>query len=123
MPYDLKYHAEQDYIEATLTDRLTMGVVRNYLAKLLPVLEKTDCRRVLTDARKAESQSTARDILQFPEMLAASPLTQRLKRAILIKPGASGFDLLEIISNLQGQNVQLFTEQDKALEWLLSDED
>ncbi len=121
MPYNIEYQQDADYIEAVFTDCITMGVIQTYLPKLLPVLEQTGCKRVLTDAREAKFPSTVRDILQLPKMLAASPLTRGLKRAILYKEWANGFDLYEIISNMQGQNVQIFTDREAALEWLLSD--
>jgi hypothetical protein len=121
MPFNIEYDAEQDCIFSTFIGEITMGVTKEYIAALLPVLEKTGCRRVLSDSRSAELKLTSRDILQFPKMAEASPLTANLKRAVLASPGTSGYELYETLSTMQGQNVKVFQTRAEALQWLLED--
>lgn len=118
MPFDIEYDEEQDCIYSTFIGGITMSVVKEYIEALLPVLEKTGCRRVLSDSRKAELKLSSMDIMQFPKMAEASPLLKDLRRAVLASPGTSGYELYETLSNMQGQNVHLFPSRAEALEWL-----
>jgi hypothetical protein len=122
MPFNIEYDAEQDCIFSTFIGEITMAVTKEYIAALLPVLERTGCRRVLSDSRRATLKLTSRDILQFPKMAEASPLTASLKRAVLASPGTSGYELYETLSTLQGQNVKVFETRADALQWLLADD-
>ncbi len=61
------------------------------------------------------------DIMGFPKMAGASPLTKNLKRAVLASPGTSGYELYETLCNMQGQNVQIFSTRADAMTWLMSD--
>ncbi len=99
-----------------------MQLVREYIAALLPILKKTDCRRLLSDSRNAELQLSSMDILQFPRLAAASILTMRLKRAVLSTPGTSGYELYETLSKLQGQKLKVFSDYEEALKWLLGED-
>ncbi|WP_372807194.1 hypothetical protein [Pontiella sp.] len=121
MPFNIEYDADDDLIVATFTGEVTMPLVKDYLAALLPVLEKTGCRRLLSDSRNAKLNVTAMDILRFPKIADLSPLTATLRRAVLAAPGTSGYELYETLSNAQGQNVRLFPSRAEAMKWLLAE--
>jgi hypothetical protein len=121
MPFNIEYDADQDCIFSTFIGKITMKIVREYIAALLPILEETGCQRVLSDSRTAELQLSSLDILQFPKMAEASPLLTRLKRAVLASPGSSGYELYETLSEIKGQRVQLFNSREEALKWLSED--
>jgi hypothetical protein len=121
MSYEINYDEEQRRIDVTFTGKVTMPVVREYIATLLPILEETQCSRLLSDCLNAEIQLTSMDIMQFPKLAEQSPLTARLKRAVLVTPGTSGYELYETLSNIQGQNVKAFSDRAEALRWLMAD--
>ena len=118
MKFDIQYDADQDCIFATFNGRVTMSVVHEYIAALLPILEETDCRRLLSDSREADIHLTSSDIMHFPKLAAESPLTARLKRAVLATPGTSGYELYEILSKVTGQQLRVFETKEEALKWL-----
>ena len=120
MIFDIKYDAEQECIFVVFNGRITMSVVREYIAALLPVLEETDCKRLLSDCREAEVHLTSSNIMQFPKMAAESPLTARLKRAVVATPGTSGYELYEILSKVTGQQLRVFKTREEAMEWLMA---
>ncbi len=120
MPFKIEYHAEQDYMESTFTGPVDMALVREYISALLPVLEETGCRRLLNDSTEARIQFSSLDILQFPKLAAASPLTAELKRAAVAARGSSGYEMYATLSRIQGQNLNVFTDRDAALKWLLA---
>lgn len=122
MPFDISYLAEEDYIVATFTGVINMKLVNDYLAALLPILEETGCTRLLSDSSAAQLQLSSMDILKFPKLASASPLTARLKRAALAAEGTSGYEMYATLSKIQGQNLQVFTDRKEAIEWLLSDQ-
>lgn len=123
MPYDIKYIEKEDYIVATFTGVVNMTLVHDYIAALLPILEKTGCKRLLSDSTEAQMQVTSMNILKFPKMADESPLTAQLKRAVLAAEGTSGYEMYATFSKMQGQNLRVFTDRDEAIQWLLSEED
>ena len=118
MIFDIQYDSDQDCIFATFNGRVSMSVVRDYITALLPILEETDCLRLLSDSREADIHLTSSDIMQFPKLAAESPLTARLKRAVVATQGTSGYDLYETLSKVSGQQVRVFTTKEDALSWL-----
>ena len=120
MPFEITYNDKDDYILAIFTGQIHMPMIREYLEALLPVLEETGCRRLLSDSTQAQVHVTSADIMQFPKMAEASPLTAALKRAALASEGSSGYEMYETLSRMQGQELQVFTDRDEALHWLLS---
>jgi hypothetical protein len=118
MIFDIQYDSDQDCIFATFNGRVSMSVVRDYITALLPILEETDCLRLLSDSREAEVHLTSSEIMQFPKLAAESPLTARLKRAVVATQGTSGYDLYETLSKVSGQQVRVFTTKEDALSWL-----
>jgi hypothetical protein len=122
MPFKIEYHAEHDYVESTFTGPIGMPLVRDYIAALLPVLEKTGCSRLLNDSTRAQIQFSSFDVLQFPKLAAVSPLTAGLKRAALAATGSSGYQMYATLSKIQGQNLNVFTDREDALKWLLAEE-
>ena len=122
MPFTIEYKGDQDYILSTFTGPITMALVHQYIDALLPVLEDTGCQRLLSDSANAQLQVTTMDIMQFPKMAEASPLTTALKRAALAPDGTSGYEMYETFSKIQGHDVRVFKDRSEALEWLLSDD-
>ena len=123
MPFTIQYIEDQNYILSTFTGPITMAVIQKYVDELLPVLQDTGCQRLLSDSTEAQLQVTTMDILQFPKIAEASPLTSALKRAALAPDSTSGYEMYETFSKIQGQEVRVFTDRTEALEWLLSDTD
>lgn len=121
MPFTIEHITDRDYLLATFTGPFTMALVREYIEALLPILEATGCQRLLSDSTAAQIQLSSKDIMQFPKMVEASPLTTALKRAALAPAGASDYEMYETFSKIQGQDVRVFTDRSEALEWLLSD--
>ncbi len=120
MPFHIEYDPEQDIITVTFTGAITMALVKEYLAALLPILEKTHCTRLLSDSRSCEVELSSLDIMQFPRMAEASPLTACLKRAVLVNPGTSGYELYATLSTNRGQQVKVFHNKAEAEAWLLA---
>ena len=121
MAFEINYHADEDCIFVSFSGRISMPIVRKYLELLLPILEETGCTRLLSDCLDAEINLTSTDIMQFPKLAAASPLTARLKRAVVAAPGTSGFELYEALSRIMGQRLKVFRSREAALEWLMAD--
>ncbi|MDF7822889.1 hypothetical protein P4B35_02605 [Pontiellaceae bacterium B12227] len=123
MPFNIEYDQDEDCIVATFIGEIGMTTVKEYIAALLPVLESTGCRRVLSDSRNGELKLTSLDIMQFPKMAKSSPLTAGLRRAVLARQGRSGYDLYATLCNLQGQQVKVFSSRTEAMKWLRGDEE
>jgi hypothetical protein len=123
MPFEITYDAADDYVLATFTGQIHLPLVREYIAALLPVLEETGCRRLLSDSTQAQIHLSDADIIQLPRMAEASPLTAALKRAALASEGSSGYAMYETLSKMQGQNLRVFSDRNEALQWLLSDQE
>ena len=122
MPFEIQYDADMDCILATFIGKITMPLIKEYIAALLPVLEETGCERLLSDSRTAELQVSSMDILQFPKMAEAYPLIAKLKRAALASPGTSGYEMYQALSEIKGQRVKVFTNREDALAWLFEED-
>jgi hypothetical protein len=123
MPFNIEYDSDQDYIVATFIGDIDMSMVKEYIAALLPALERTGCKRVLSDSRNGELKLTSMDIMAFPKMADASPLTSGLKRAVLAPSGMSGYEMYATLCNMQGQQVKVFSTRAEAMEWLMSEKE
>ena len=121
MPFNIEYDMDQGCIVATFIDEINMVVVKEYIEALLPILKETKCKRVLNDSRNGDLNLTSFNIMQFPKMADASPLTSGLKRAVLAPSGKSGYELYATLCNLQGQQVKVFSSRVEAIKWLNSD--
>ena len=121
MPFTIEHIQDDDYLLVSFTGPFTMSIVRDYISALLPILEETGCRRLLSDSTAAEIQITSKDIMHFPKMAETDPLTASLKRASLAPEGTSGYEMYETFSKIQGQDVRVFNHRSDALAWLLSD--
>lgn len=119
MPFEIRYDTDQDCIFSTFIGAITMPLVREYIAALLPILEETGCIRVLNDSRTAEVQVSSMDILNFPKLAEASPLTAQLKRAVLPSKGTSGYAMYQAMSEVYGHNLKVFPSREEAIQWLL----
>ena len=123
MPFTIECIGDQGYILSTFTGPITMALVHEYIDALLPILEETGRHSILSVSTDAQIQVTTMDIIQFPKMAEASPLTTDLKRAALAPVGTSGYEMYETFSRIQGHSVRVFTDRPEALVWLLSDTD
>lgn len=123
MIFDIKYDPEKDCIFVKFSGRISMPIVSKYLEELLPILEDSKCNRLLSDCLEAEVHLSSSDIMQFPKIAAESPLTDRLRRAVVATPGTSGYELYEILSKVMGQPVRVFKTREEAMEWLMDDAD
>ena len=121
MPFEISYDAEHECVIAVFTGKITMTLVREYIAAVTPLLEEHDCQRLLSDSREGTLELSATDILTFPKLADESPLTARCKRAVLAPPKKSGYVMYEALSLIRGHKVRVFTDREKAMEWLLSD--
>ena len=121
MPFEISYDAEHECVVSVFTGKITMPLVREYIAAVVPVLEEHDCRRVLSDSREATLELSATDILTFPKLADESPITAQCRRAVLAPPKKSGYMMYEALSLIRGHKVRVFTDRDKAMEWLLND--
>ncbi|MDZ8118747.1 hypothetical protein [Pontiella agarivorans] len=121
MPFNIEYDADEEIVVSTFIGEITMTVIKEYIAALLPVLEETRCRKLLSDSRNGALKVSSIDILKFPKMAEASPLTSRLKRALLTRPGTSGYEMYATMCNAHGQSVKLFNSRAEAIAWLHAD--
>ena len=78
------------FLEEYYTEARRAGIFFfRYDPEEMPVVESTGCHRVLSDSRSGDLNLTSFDIMQFPKMAEASPLTSKLKRAKLPPPPVS----------------------------------
>lgn len=122
MSFEIKYHADGNYIYTRLAGKITVSILKEYLEALSPILRKHGCTRVLNDSRDVNIQLSALEILHLPELIETKPDIAFCKRAMLIKPGMSGFIMYETLSKTMGHWLKVFHDVDAALQWLLADE-
>lgn len=121
MPYSIRYDEQLNCVFSRFDGVLTMAVIKAYLDEVLPLLEKTGCLRVLNDTRDARLSLTSMDIMKMPKMAKQHMFTYPIKRALLAPHGMSGYDLFAILSNMLGQKVRIFHDEEEAMAWLMTE--
>ncbi len=82
-----------------------------------------DCKLILNDMREAELNLATVDIYYLPGMLDAAGLDRSWKRAIIATNQLEDYRFFETVARNRGYQVRVFTEKNKAMNWLRSNED
>ena len=121
MPFAISYDTDIQCVCCRLTGTITMSMAKEFMEALVAELKQHDCRRVFNDAREAVIQIGSIDLINLPKTIAGIPELADSKRALVATPGTSGFEIFKTTSDIQGQNVCMFTTREEALAWLLDE--
>jgi hypothetical protein len=122
VPFEIHYNAEHDCLFGKFTGRLDRETMQDYAKAVADVeTEQPDCRRLLNDLREATLDLGTGQIYQTPLMLLAKGLNPKMRRAIVVPwKDLKDYKFYETTAHNKGFFVKVFTDPEKALEWLTS---
>jgi hypothetical protein len=99
---------------------MTLDTAKKYLMEVTEVAKKHPCQRFLNDLREAKIDLSIFDLYELPGMIVTEGFDIRWRRAILLAPTADldKMDFFDLVASNRGLIVRLFTDYDKAIEWL-----
>jgi uncharacterized protein (UPF0276 family) len=120
MGFELHYDRESDLIIGKVSGSFDAATAQAVAAKLAAMIQDTGCGRLLNDLTEAAITSSTFDIYSIPRIVSKSGIPISCKRAILIAGSPEDFHFLETASVNVGQQIRMFSDRERALEWLRS---
>ena len=122
MSYKISYNKSQGYIAVTVEGEFALSTLKHLATDIAGLVESYNCNRILNDMRHAKLTEATLDIYNMPKIASQAGIGPRLKRALVVSELSPNFYFLETVFVNQGHIVRLFTNIDKALQWLLNKE-
>ncbi|MHC4207156.1 MAG: hypothetical protein ACYSTT_21080 [Planctomycetota bacterium] len=99
---------------------LTLAAAKKYIREVVEVAKKHPCQRFLNDLREANLVLSVFDIYELPGLVVTEGFDIRWRRAFLMVPTTNldKIDFFELVASNRGMSVRMFTDYDKAIEWL-----
>jgi hypothetical protein len=123
MPFTVTF-TEPGFIHAVYEGELNMKGIQEMMSGAAQAMLEHACFLVLSDYRKASLAVSITDLYELPKLImkrgkemGLSPY--KIKRALVIPTQAyDNFHFFETVSLNNSQNVRIFTDEEKAMEWL-----
>ena len=117
-----RYVPEQNYYDCRLTGPITdIEPLIEAGRKLASMADVTGCRRYLNDMRGTRFDVSPEELIRLVEAHDHGGVGRGWKRALLINKIDPLYHLYEVASFNRESNLQLFTDREEALRWLLGD--
>lgn len=124
MSHTIFYNPELHIVESKLQGDMTIGEVDDFVTKIAQITKEKDCRLIFTDFREVSRKLPIWQIYELPNRLknifAAFDINVSLyKRANVVAKDLDDYIFHENVMVNRGQNEKVFTDIDKAKEWLM----
>lgn len=114
------YNEDQQFIESAIIGTLNMEAVDRGLVEMNTAFDRYKCKRILYDLTEVKVGLETHEIYFVPKLLKEAG-NQKIKRAVIFsKDNEQDFTFFETVAANQGLLVQIFTEREPALNWLLA---
>lgn len=114
------YNENQQFIECSINGTLDMDAINRALIEMNTAFDRYQCTRVLYDLNKTELGLETQEIYFIPKLLKEAG-NLKMKRAVVFSPKfEQDFAFFETVAANQGLQVQIFTDREAALNWLLA---
>ena len=118
MSYSVKYDKDTDIVLVVIEGDFDLTLLKSMAAEVAHCLKDNDCKRVLSDMRSAKLLNCVTDIYRMPECASAAGISRAIKRALVVNTITDNYHFLETVFINMANEVMLFTDVDKAMEWL-----
>jgi hypothetical protein len=118
MLYEICYNDEIDCVIAKLTGELNADILTEYRKKIAELMVKYNCERILNDMRGVEWTGSFLEIFEAAKMPEEVGFQRSWKRATLMEERFDDLAFFETASVNRGYAVKVFTDCDKAVDWL-----
>lgn len=127
MPINITKHEEKNWIEMKLTGDFTLETAAQGVEFAIQTLLETNYQHILVDTRSTNVTMGILDFYRLAGLIAKKVKSAGLKlgafkRAHLGKNGWKELQFFETVLYNRGQVMKLFSDREKAIEWLLEGE-
>lgn len=120
MKIDVSFDEKHNCVIGRFEGDLTLAAAKEYIKEVVEVAKKHTCERFLNDLRGANVVLSIFDIYELPGLVITEGFDHRWRRAFLAAPTADPekVDFFELVGSNRGLSVRMFTDYDKAIQWL-----
>ena len=125
MATKIKYISASEFLEVTTDGVINLATSRQLIVDIATAEDPPADHELLIDFRDAHGRLSVMDVYQLAAELCQHGDTFRRKVALLVAPGIN-FErahFFETCSHNRGFSVNAFTDYEKAMRWVLSEED
>ena len=116
MAWSVEANPQPGYLSIRVVSDADARAFEEIIAAILREIAAHDCSRVLVDIREAKARP---GVLETFGLVSSYSAMQGLRAAILDRPGNKRwFDFYETVSVNRGHNNRVFTDPEKAIQWL-----
>jgi hypothetical protein len=117
--FEISYHQEIGCVVGVFTGELDVRTIMDYVRMAIRAMEDHSCWRFLDDLRHTTLSSAFIEIYSSPDILETLGLQTAWKRAILAPADSvHEYDCFEMAAANREHQVKVFTDYDKAVQWL-----
>lgn len=124
MSHTVIYNSELHIVESKLQGDMTVSEVEEIVTKIAKIAKEKDCRLIFIDFRKVSQKLSMVEMYRLPDrtknIFAAFGMNVSLyKRANVVEKDLGDYVFHENVMVNRGQNEKVFTDIDRAKEWLM----
>ena len=119
----VNYNPDCGCVAGAFEGLLNSETVKEYIQEITKVAIKHNCKRMISDLRRASIDASITDLYFVPKLVVNDKFNLSWKRAIVLKiEDLDKMSFYELASRNRGISLKVFTEMDAAMEWLHSDQ-
>jgi hypothetical protein len=124
MSHTVIYNSELHIVESKLKGDMTVGEAEEIITEIAKIAKEKDCRSIFIDFRKVSQKLSIVEMYKLPDrtknIFARFGMNVLLyKRANVVAKDLHDYVFHENVMVNRGQNEKVFTDIDKAKEWLM----
>ena len=120
MTHKLVYNPDSGCIELTVEGLFNMERLKRLAPEVARLSEESGCQCILNDMSGATIEVSLTDVYSSPQQMDNSGISRSTRRALVIPPNFDQASFLETVTRNRGHNLKVFTDRQRALEWLQS---
>lgn len=118
MPYYVCYDAHAQCVVARVSGELGLPLVRALFTEEAVLAQRHHCTRFLLDLSHAAPRLSRSDIARIPAIASRAGLKLWFREAIVANGHKQQYDLLQSVSEHEGQGIRVFETVGQARSWL-----
>ena len=118
MEYQVEYDRRKKIVVTRVAGELTTEEAKKIIKKQVKLAREHHCEAFMSDFRDTVLRTSTVDIYYTPKAYEEAGLVNYHRRAFVIRNQQGDYDFLETVLRNAGWNVKMFTDADKAIDWL-----
>ena len=120
MAHTISYDSGMGCVILCIRGKITIEQIQGLAPQVAHMLQETNCRRLLNDMSAAVIEVSPVNLYRSPQIMDESGIMRDTRRALVLPADFRDARFLEDVPRNRGHNLMVFTDVEKAKEWLLS---